>query len=120
MINMLSLGAFTIMLATGQVLFKQIGLSIRGMPASVALLTVMREPLLYVSLLFYGAATLLWIWILSRVPLSQAYPWVAVTVLVVTLLGWWLYSERPSPIFWLGLGFVLVGVVLTQYGSIQS
>ena len=117
MINMLSLGAFTIMLATGQVLFKQIGLSIRGMPASVALLTVMREPLLYVS---HGAATLLWIWILSRVPLSQAYSWVAVTVLVVTLLGWWLYSERPSPIFWLGLGFVLVGVVLTQYGSIQS
>src|SRR5438094_593775 len=105
MINALSLGAFTLMLATGQVLFKQIGLSIRGLPVTVALWTLLGEPLLYISLFFYGAATILWIWILSRVPLTQAYPWVAVTVLVVSLLGWWLYGERPSPIFWLGLGF---------------
>ena len=77
----------------------------------------MLQPLLYAALALYGVATLLWIWILARVPLSQAYPWVAVGAFIVPLLGWWLFGERPAPIFWLGVLLIVGGVAVTQYGS---
>ena len=116
MINVLSLATFSLMLAAGQVLFKRVGLSI----GNSGLVSMLFDPLLYAALALYGIATILWVWILSRVPLSQAYPWVGATVVIVVLLGWWLFGERPSPIFWLGLALVTVGVFLTQYGSQPS
>jgi drug/metabolite transporter (DMT)-like permease len=115
--NLISLSVFTVMLAIGQVLFKRVGLSVRGLPPADAFMTLIAQPLLYAALTLYGAATLLWIWILSRVPLSQAYPWVAVGAFLVPMLGWWFFHERPTPIFWLGVLAIMVGVVLTQYGS---
>jgi drug/metabolite transporter (DMT)-like permease len=117
MTNILGLVSFTFMLAVGQVLFKRVGMSISGVPISEALLVILRQPLFYASLLIYGLATLLWIWILSRVPLSQAYPWVALTIFLVAFFGWWFFGERPSPVFWLGLVLVMIGVVITQYSA---
>jgi drug/metabolite transporter (DMT)-like permease len=117
MTNFFGLASVTLMLAVGQALFKQVGVSIRGVPIHEALLVVLRQPLFYVSLLIYGCATLLWIWILSRVPLSQAYPWVALTIFLVAIFGWCFFGERPSPAFWFGLVLVMIGVVITQYSS---
>jgi drug/metabolite transporter (DMT)-like permease len=117
MTNIISLATFTLMLAAGQLLFKRVGLSVSGLPLKAALLSLMRQPLLYAALALYGAATLLWIWILSRVPLSRAYPWVAFGVFIVPFLGWWLYDERVTPVFWLGVAVTVAGIVLTQYGS---
>jgi len=117
MTNVLGLATVTLMLAIGQVLFKRVGVAIRGVPISSALSIVLRQPTFYVSLLLYGLATLLWIWILSRVPLSQAYPWVAMTIVLVSLCGWWLFGERPSPAFWLGLVLITIGLVITQFSA---
>lgn len=117
MINFLSFSIFTLMMAAGQALFKKVGLSIRGMPISDGLMSVLTEPALYIALALYGVATLLWIWILSRVALSEAYPWVAVGIVIVPLLGCWLYGERVAPIFWVGAACIVIGVILTQYGS---
>ncbi|HEY3910600.1 MAG TPA: SMR family transporter [Stellaceae bacterium] len=115
--NQVFLLAFTFMLAGGQVLFKKLGLAVRGMPPAEALLTVLRDPVLYAALAFYGVATLLWIWILSRVPLSQAYPWVAVGMVVVPLLGWYLFGERIAPMFWIGTALIIAGLALIHYGN---
>jgi drug/metabolite transporter (DMT)-like permease len=117
MSHFISLLIFTSMLAAGQVLFKRVGLTIQGLPPAQALTAVLSEPVLYAALALYGLATLLWIWILARVPLSQAYPWVAAGAFLVPLLGWWIFHERPAPIFWLGVALIVSGVFLTQYGS---
>src|SRR5689334_4135700 len=112
-----SLLIFTVMLAGGQVMFKQVGLTLRGYSGLDAILLVMREPALYAALAMYGIATLLWIWILSRVTLTQAYRWVAVGMVIVPLLGWLVFGERVAPIFWLGVALIVVGVGLTQYAT---
>lgn len=57
------------------------------------------------------------IWILSRVPLSQAYPWVAVGLIVVLLLGWYLYGKRLARLFWVGFVLIMAGALLVQYGA---
>jgi multidrug transporter EmrE-like cation transporter len=119
MINVASLLVVTVTLAVGQVLFKKVGLSVRGLAVRDGLLAAAHEPALYAALALYGGATLLWIWILSRVPLSQAYPWVAVGTAIVPFLGWYWYDERLSPVFWVGVALIMVGILVIQY-SIPS
>ena len=66
----ISLAVFTLMLAFGQVYFKSVGLILRGHSGMEAIALALRAPSLYLALFLYGGATLLWIWILSRVSLS--------------------------------------------------
>ncbi len=109
-----TLALFTLFLACGQIFFKQVGLAIRNQPMPVALLSMARQPALYAALTLYGISTLLWIWILSRVPLMQAYPWVAANVAIVPLIGWFAFGERVTPAFWLGIALIMTGILLTQ------
>jgi drug/metabolite transporter (DMT)-like permease len=115
-----SLTLFTVLLACGQVMFKQVGLTLRGHSGPGSILSILGEPSLYLALFIYGAATLLWIWILSRVTLIQAYPWVSVGMIIVPLLGWFVFGERVSPAFWLGVGLIIAGVGVTQYAAFQA
>ncbi len=92
----------------------------RGLPFVDGLIAVACAPALYAALTLYGFATLLWIWILSRVPLSQAYPWAAVGMVIVPLLGWYLYGERIAPVFWVGVALIAAGIFVIQYGTQQQ
>jgi drug/metabolite transporter (DMT)-like permease len=112
-----SLAVFTLILASGQILFKRVGLALQGQSGLDAILVAVRQPSLYAALVLYAAATLLWIWILSRVTLMQAYPWVAVGTIIVPLLGWLQFGERVAPVFWLGVALIIAGVGVTQYAS---
>jgi drug/metabolite transporter (DMT)-like permease len=118
--NFVSLAVVMMALAVGQVLFKWVGLAMRGRPLLDGFLLMARQPALYAALAVYGLATLVWIWILSRVPLMQAYPWVAATTAIVPLLGWFVFGERVGPIFWLGIALILVGMLLTQLAAQTS
>ena len=42
----------------------------------------------YVACLLYAAATVLWVWILTKLPLSTAYPFVGLSFVMVALAGW--------------------------------
>ena len=116
-INVLSLSVFTVTLAIGQLLFKHVGNAIRGMGATDAAAELMRQPAFYAALAIYGVATLLWVWILARVSLMQAYPWVAAGVIIVPLLSSYFFGERVGPLFWPGAGLIAFGLVLTQYSG---
>lgn len=116
-INFASLGIFTVALAIGQILFKHVGLAMRGHPLVEGMFLLARQPALYLALLIYGFSTVLWIWILSRVPLMQAYPWVGVGVALVPFLGWYFFGEKVTSTFWVGVAFILIGMLLTQYAS---
>ncbi len=116
--DLVALALFTSMLAMGQGLFKRAGLAIRGHDAAGAAAALLTLPTFYAALALYGGATILWIWILSRVPLSQAYPWVAVGTVIVPLIGVVAFGERVSPVFWLGTALIVGGIWLTQLGVV--
>lgn len=115
--NIVCLVVFTALLAAGQVLFKKIGLTIAGLPLTAGLRVALCDPLLYCALTLYGFATLMWVWILSRVPLSQAYPWIALGTVVVSLLGWRVFGERLVPMFWVGMMLIVAGLLVIQCAS---
>ena len=113
MTNIASLVLFAAMLASGQALFKAVGLVLRGAGVTAAL----RAPSLWAALVLYGGATVLWIWILSRVPLTRAYPWASLGTVLVPLIGWYWFREPVGPVFWVGVGLILAGLLLTQVGG---
>jgi drug/metabolite transporter (DMT)-like permease len=116
-INQVLLSVLMLALAIGQLLFKHVGLTIRGMAPAHAASTLLREPALYAALALYGAATLLWIWILGRITLMQAYPWVGASVIIVSLMSSYFFGERVAPLFWPGAVLIALGIVLTQYSG---
>ena len=117
--NLTGLIIFVAVLAVGQLLFKKAGLSIHGLPLRDGLLTLAQIPAFYAAIVLYALSTFLWVWLLSRVTLAQAYPWVAAGVIVVPLLGMLIFGERGTPTYWLGTALIVVGIILTQY-SIQA
>ncbi len=106
----LCLVLFAVLLAGGQVLFK---VAARGESAGA----IVQSPALWGALALYGGSTALWLWILTRVPLSEAYPWSALGAVFVPLLAVLVLGETVRPMFWAGAGLIGLGVVLTQLGS---
>jgi hypothetical protein len=89
-------------LAPARLLFNQIGLLVRNQPFLDGLVLVGRQPTLYAALAFYGFSTLLWIWILARVPSMQAYRWVGARWRSCVDIGWFAFGERVTPVSWRG------------------
>ncbi len=108
---------FTIVLAGGQVLFKQAARAVVGLPAGRLIPVLVTTPAMWAAVVLYGAATLLWVWILARVPLSQAYPWSALGIVIVPLAAMLAFGEEVRPVFWLGAALVIAGILLTQAGT---
>jgi drug/metabolite transporter (DMT)-like permease len=60
----------------------------------------------------YVVSVVLWIVALSRVEVSVAYPMLSIGYIVNALLAWWLFGESVTAQRWLGIGFIILGVVL--------
>jgi drug/metabolite transporter (DMT)-like permease len=117
--NLIGLAIFSAMLAVGQLLFKKAGLSMRGMPLFDGLLSVAQLPAFYAAISLYAVSTVLWVWLLSRVTLMQAYPWVSAGVVIVPLLSGMIFGERVNAAYWLGAALIVAGIAITQY-SVRS
>ena len=113
--NLVGLAVFAAVLAVGQLLFKKAGLSVRGLTLTEGLLNLAQLPAFYAAIALYALSSLLWVWLLSRVTLMQAYPWVAAGVIIVPLLSAAVYGERVNATYWLGTLLIVAGILVTQY-----
>jgi drug/metabolite transporter (DMT)-like permease len=103
--------ALTCVLAicAGQLLFKRVSIEIKAvgtwLDASV---------LIYAGLAFaiYAGATLLWIHVLRGVDLSRAYPFMALSFVVVPIASSWMYGDRLSTVYFVGVALICAGVVV--------
>jgi drug/metabolite transporter (DMT)-like permease len=116
-LNLLSLVGFALLLAVGQFLFKRSALAIAGQDATASLATLATLPSFYAAILLYGGSTVLWVWILTRVPLSLAYPFVAVAMIVVPAMGWYFFGERLNLAYWLGAALIIAGMLVMQFAA---
>lgn len=114
-LNQALLVVFALALAGGQLLFKRTADGLAGATGFAASIErVALSPSFYLALGLYAGSTLLWTWVLTRVPLSQAYPWAALGTAIVPLLAVLCFGERVRPGFWVGAALIMVGVVVTQ------
>ena len=70
------------------------------------------EPRVLLGISCYVVSLTLWILALSRVEVSVAYPMVAIGFALNAVLAWWLLGEAVTPMRFLGIGVIFIGVWL--------
>lgn len=64
----------------------------------------------------YVLSLLVWIIGLSRVPVSIAYPMLSLGYVVNAVAAYYLFGESVTPLRWLGIGFIMLGVWVVARG----
>jgi multidrug transporter EmrE-like cation transporter len=82
-----------------------------GNPALKAAQVVGTSPFVVIGLLCFGLSALLWLLVLSRIPLSSAYPMVSLGIVITVLAGRFWFGEPISFLKAAGVAFIVAGVV---------
>lgn len=113
----LMLLAYPVGVSIGQVMFKAAALRL---PADGIGLRAFGSPVLIGAYLLWAGLSLFWLIIIREVPLTRAYPFVALSFLFTPLLAWIAFDEGPDLRYAVGIALIAVGVVLTQKASIHA
>jgi drug/metabolite transporter (DMT)-like permease len=76
------------------------------------LLRAAREPRLWAGLTLFGISAVFWLVVLSKVPLSFAYPFVGLSYIVIVLVARVVLHEHVPPLRWLGVAIVATGIAI--------
>ena len=71
-----------------------------------------REPRLWIGLGLFGVSSLFWLVVLSRVPLSLAYPFVGISYVVIVGFSAFVLHERVPLLRWAGVLVIVAGIIL--------
>jgi multidrug transporter EmrE-like cation transporter len=82
-----------------------------GGPALKAAQVVGTSPFVVIGLVCFGLSALLWLLVLSRIPLSSAYPMVSLGIVITVLAGRFWFDEPISFLKAVGVAFIVAGVV---------
>ena len=77
-----------------------------------ALTAALTSPLIWSGLLIYGLSVAMWLWVLSKVDLSVAYPFVGVSFLITMAFGALLLDESVTPLRVVGTILIAGGCIL--------
>ncbi len=105
----------TAMMAAGQILFK-LGAGGKPLESPLDVIRLFFEPVVFCALCIYAAATGLWLYILSRTPISQAYPIQALAFPLVLAMSMLIFHENVSVIKWIGVFMIVCGVAIAAHG----
>jgi drug/metabolite transporter (DMT)-like permease len=70
------------------------------------------QPYFVAGIACYGVSVIVWIVGLSRVPVSVAYPMLSLGYIVNAIAAHYLLGEAVTPVRWLGIALIVVGVGL--------
>lgn len=108
--------------AVGQIMLKK-GMSTMGpLTFSVdqllnVLLKIALNPYVVIGLGIYVCGTVFWLFALSRVDLSFAYPFASLSYIVMLLASWLLFQENITPMRILGTVVIGLGVILIGFSG---
>jgi multidrug transporter EmrE-like cation transporter len=77
-------------------------------------IAVFTNKFIFFGMLGYLLSTLLWLYVLSRLPLSTAYPFVGLSIVLTSIFGVSYLGEPNSTLKMLGVLLVFAGVVLVS------
>lgn len=100
-----------VIISAGQVLFKLTSDRI-GETNPAGLMKVVFDPLLLTAFVIYGFGTILWVYTLRAVPLTVAYPFMALTFCIVPLLALVFLGEPVSLKYALGSAMIMTGLLV--------
>lgn len=72
---------------------------------------------LFFGIVAFGLSSLFWLVVLSRVPLSTAYPVVSLSYLLILGFSYIVLGERPTLAVWSGAVLIMAGISLIGFGQ---
>jgi len=101
---------FALGISFGQVLFKIAADHARDTAAGGFFKSLLTDGYFVLAIAVYGALTLLWIWILTRVPLSRAYPFVVLAFVFTPAFAVLFFHESVNIWYFMGLALIVLGL----------
>ena len=77
-----------------------------------SLKVLLTSPIVWAGLVLFALSAVVWLFALSRVSLSFAYPFAALGYVVIVLFSLLVLHEDVPPLRWAGVGLIVVGIVL--------
>ena len=75
------------------------------------------SPAILIGMFCFGLSAVVWLFVLAKIPLSSAYPFVALGIAITVTAGRLLFAEPISLTKLIGVGLVIVGVVSVGVSS---
>lgn len=118
LVNYLLILLNTMILVSGQFLWK-FGMTDKedSFTSVGEIIKLMFSPYIVTGLTMYGFATVLWLFILTRVPLSVAYPIQSLAYVFAVFGAYFIFNEPLSYMKILGVLLIMVGVSFIGFSS---
>jgi drug/metabolite transporter (DMT)-like permease len=104
------LALYALGMASGQILFKLAANQVTS--AGGLMVGLLQSPVFWVAVVLYGALTVLWVWLLTRIPLVYAYPFVTLAFVFTPLLAMLILSERVGMGYLVGSCLLIAGLAV--------
>ncbi len=112
--------------AAAQMMLKQGMITLEGVaPAGhsgvigivTLLFKIIFHPWVFAGLCTFVISMASHLYVLSKVELSFAYPFLSLAYVIVAVAAWWLFSEDLNPWRIAGIGLICIGTVLIAHGG---
>lgn len=106
--------------ATGQVMMRLGMASLGGAGPAETVLAGLSEPLVLFGFACFAMSSISWLIVLSRVPLSVAYPFGALSYVIVVVVAL-ITGEQITWLRWAGVALIVIGIWLvggTREGAV--
>jgi multidrug transporter EmrE-like cation transporter len=80
------------------------------------ILQILLSPGVLGGLALYGIGTMLWLTVLGRVQVSQAYPFVGLGFVLTALMGYAIFGDTLGVVRILGILSIIGGIALVAHG----
>ena len=105
----------------GQILFKKTAIQLsksnvanKSFNSDIlnSLLAVLQIPYFFLALIIYAIATFYWLYILQKIPLSLAYPFTALAMVIIPVASYYLFKESITIYYWFGALLIFLGIIV--------
>lgn len=115
--NILILMVYSFGMAAGQLMFKAASTNTDSSSNQGFLYGLATNFWFLGAVALYATLTVMWVWILTLVPLSRAYPFVIVAFAITPLGAAYFFSEPLNGHYFLGLSVTLLGLVILLFSG---
>lgn len=106
---------YAVGMAVGQLMFKAASEVSRTTGGNRFLWALMTNGWFLAAVSLYAALTVLWVWILTVVPLSRAYPFVVLSFVFTPLGAALFFGESLTVEYGIGISVILVGLAFLVF-----
>ncbi|MDP9137893.1 MAG: EamA family transporter [Pseudomonadota bacterium] len=112
--HLIILAVVPLVIAVGQILFKLVSTGqaeVRSVSGSLVYIADWR---LWLALILYGSATFAWLAAIRKIPINQAYMFMALSYVYLPVISWAVLGERFSLAQAAGLALILAGLYFSM------